>query len=61
MVETVRADLITCPFCGYQDKESWKAFDLNEEDKETECSECGKPFHVTRNVSVDYTSREIKP
>lgn len=45
---------ITCPYCGYEFSDSWE---YRQECDEEECCECGKKFHWSRNVSVDYTSK----
>ena len=47
-------DEITCPWCGYEDPDSWE-FGA-EYDEEYECSHCGKPFFVEKRVEVTYTS-----
>lgn len=47
-------DEITCPWCGYEDPDSWEFED--EYDEEYECSHCGKPFFVEKRVVVTYTS-----
>ena len=51
-----------CPYCGHEDKDSWK---LNfgpgtDEEIETECGTCGETFMVPRVVTVDYTTRKIE-
>lgn len=46
---------ITCPWCGYEDPDSWE-FDDDYDDK-YECPSCGKPFVLEKLVEVTYTSR----
>lgn len=46
---------ITCPWCGYEDTDSWE-FDA-EYDDDYECPSCGKPFILERIVEVTYTSK----
>lgn len=46
---------ITCPWCGYEDTDSWE-FDA-EYDVDYECPSCGKPFILERIVEVTYTSK----
>lgn len=48
-------DEITCPWCGYEDPDSWE-FD-DEYDDKYECLRCGKPFVLEKLVEVTYTSR----
>lgn len=47
-------DEITCPWCGYEDPDSWE-FE-GECDDEYECPSCGELFILERNVSITYTS-----
>lgn len=53
--EQWRKNYITCPWCGYEEPDSWE-FGA-EYDEEYECSYCGKPFFVEQLVEVTYTSR----
>ena len=48
-------DNITCPWCGYEDPDSWE-FD-DEYDDKYECLSCGKPFVLEKFVEVTYTSK----
>ncbi len=48
-------EAITCPWCGYEDPDSWE-FD-DEYDDKYECLRCGKPFVLEKLVEVTYTSR----
>lgn len=47
---------ITCPHCGYKDKDSWERTGDDGEMKEIDCDSCDKPFTVETHVSVSYTS-----
>lgn len=50
-----------CPWCGYEHLDTWDFFDRNTEEtvEGAECDRCGRPFTITRNVSVTYsTERE---
>lgn len=49
---------IVCPFCGYEDRDSWEVGKGQEGETETDCRDCGKTFLVVRHVSVDYSSRK---
>lgn len=55
--EQYGADNITCPYCGYEDVDSWEA---NESDDHYECSNCGSYFSYEREVSVSYYSSPIE-
>ena len=49
---------ITCPYCGYEDKNSWE-FDYDEETQQ-DCGRCGKEFNVSREISVTYSTSRIE-
>jgi len=44
---------ITCPYCGYENGDSWEA---DESDEHYECPNCGSYFSYEREVSVTYYS-----
>lgn len=48
---------IICPYCGYEDADSWEADEL---DYHYECPNCGSYFSYEREVSVSYYSRPIE-
>jgi hypothetical protein len=49
--------LITCPLCGYEDRDSWEVeFDSMEGETEVDCKSCGETFGVFREVAVTYSS-----
>jgi DNA-directed RNA polymerase subunit RPC12/RpoP len=50
----------TCPYCAHVDKDSWEIDfgDCMDGDAEVDCPECGEPYIVTRNVTVDYSTRK---
>mgnify|MGYP001616931775 CR=1 FL=1 len=49
---------ITCPYCGYVDKNSWEvSFEGGlEGDEVLECNSCSETFIATRHVDVTYSS-----
>ena len=51
--EQFKTENIVCPWCGYENKDSWE---LPNEDDEYECPECGRVFEYQRNFEVTYTS-----
>lgn len=53
--ECTRTDAIICPYCGYEDKES---SEYSEYDNSAFCGSCDKEFHLTVNVSVNYSTRK---
>lgn len=52
--------LITCPYCGHKDRDSWEFGGDEGSAEEQECGECERTFMVTRHVSITYTSEPIK-
>lgn len=49
---------LKCPYCGYEDSDSWE---LEEEDSEYECLQCGGIISYERIVTVDYSSEAVRP
>lgn len=54
--EQSHMNLITCPYCGHEDQDSWEFGGRQEEPLEVECGECERAFIVTMYVEVTYTS-----
>lgn len=48
---------IVCPYCGYENQDSWECSD--DEDEEI-CGNCGSTFSYERIVTVEYTSYPVK-
>lgn len=48
---------ITCPYCGYENCDSWEADD---DEDECKCPCCGSVFSYQRNVTVEYCSQPVK-
>lgn len=48
---------ITCPYCGYENSDSWEAGD---DEDEYECPRCGSVFSYQRNVTVEYCSQPVR-
>lgn len=60
--ETERTDNIICPYCGYEDRDSWEVdfgpgFDG---DTTVVCGSCEQEFHASRMVDVCYTTKRLK-
>lgn len=49
-------DKIKCPYCDYEDINSWE---LDEFPGTTTCGNCQEEFHVYRHIEVTYSSRKI--
>lgn len=55
--EQYGTDNITCPYCGYENADSWEA---DESDDHYECPNCGSYFSYEREISVSYYSSPIE-
>ena len=58
--ERLHMDRITCPYCGWENQDSWEFGGRQEEPLDVECGECERSFVVTMYVEVSYTSRPIE-
>lgn len=47
---------IKCPYCGYEDFDSWEADDSSDEN---ECGKCGLSFSYTRWIEITYSSKPV--
>ncbi len=56
-IEHEYTDNVVCPYCGYEDEDSWE---LDDDSGETECGSCDKKFEYSRNRSVDYCTSKIQ-
>ena len=43
---------IICPYCGYEDKESWEY----EDEGSWECENCENEFVVVRHIDITYST-----
>lgn len=48
-IETKYTHYATCPWCGYENMDSWEL-----DDGEYDCPSCEKPIVVVRDVCVTY-------
>lgn len=49
--EAYNEDCLVCPYCGYEDKDS---FELPDEDNEYVCPRCGSVLKYNRNITISY-------
>lgn len=59
---TIRTQNVICPYCGYEDKDSWDIdFGLGlDGDRYIVCVHCREEFFISRIVDVKYTSQKRK-
>jgi len=53
-------NFITCPYCGYEDQDSWKEHMDDGDHIKTNCQSCGKEFRVQCDISIKYTSEPLE-
>jgi len=46
---------VVCPYCGYEHGDSWE---IDQNDFEMECEECGMRFKGYREIEVTYSSEK---
>lgn len=59
---TIRTQNVTCPYCGYEDKDSWE-IDFGpglDGDRNIVCVHCQNEFFTSRIVDAKYTSQKLK-
>lgn len=54
MVEELRENNITCPYCKTENIDSWEI--REDSDDKYLCDDCGKYFSWSRQIHVEYTS-----
>ena len=50
-----------CPYCGHKEPDAWE-IDFGpglDGDTETQCGSCEKEYFVSRNVTIDYSTKKI--
>lgn len=55
-MEHLYTDNITCPYCNWEDEDSWE---LRENSAELICGNCGEEFFVERDIQVTYSTLPI--
>lgn len=58
--DTEYTNLITCPYCGHEDHDSWEFSGEDGEELEETCGKCGEEFYAVRSVTIDYSTRKKK-
>lgn len=59
-IDTQFTRYATCPYCGYENRDSWELHFNGEEDIETTCFKCEKDYLVSQIVDITYCSAKIK-
>ena len=50
---------LVCPYCGYEDRDSWEVYPGEEDLEVCECGSCGKEFRAWRNISITYSTEKL--
>lgn len=58
MIDTDDTDEIICPYCAYQDKESYADNGGDEGEFATGCVNCGRIIIADRTIEVTYSTRK---
>lgn len=58
-IDATNTGEITCPYCGFEYGDSQEFLSGGEEDDIETCEECGKKFHWSRSICVDYNSKKL--
>lgn len=60
-IETEYTEEPICPYCGNEESDAWEIdFGIGlDGDTEIYCSDCGKEYHLSRNVIVSYSSKRL--
>lgn len=53
--DTDYTDEVVCPHCGYEHSDSWEMSEGHHE-----CGDCCRPFEITQNVEVTYSTEKSK-
>ena len=56
IIETEMQDLPTCPYCGETESDY---YDVSEGGSDVMCGSCGRYYHCTKNVQIDFTSETL--
>jgi transcription elongation factor Elf1 len=51
---------IVCPYCGYEDQDSWEVMPREEDLGVIECGMCGEEFEAERDVNITYSTYKLK-
>ena len=51
---------LTCPYCDFEDEDSWEISPWEEDIGDIDCQSCWKTFLATRHIKYSYCSKIIK-
>ena len=53
-------DNMICPYCGYEDEDSYVSVMGRDKDSRYTCEDCGKEFLATTKTVTTYTTRRLE-
>jgi hypothetical protein len=59
-IDTDLTENCICPYCGYEDTDSWELSGDDGETNETTCGSCGEDFEYSRNITITFSSSKLK-
>lgn len=59
-MEHIQEPLIKCPYCDWEDNDSWEFGGPGENEGVRTCGACERDFIVNREVEITYTTKRIK-
>ena len=57
-IDTQFTRYATCPYCGYEDKDSWELHIDREEEIDDDCAKCGKTYLVSCCFDITYSTQK---
>lgn len=57
---TYNHDFVECPYCHYEDRDSWELGDGGEGCGTTECGHCEREFQWSRTFTINYKGSPLK-
>lgn len=55
-IDTKYTDVLVCPYCGYQHRDTFEIEDAEEASKESYCDSCGKMFFYETETRRTFSS-----
>lgn len=56
IIDTSYTDYMTCPYCGFEDIDDYGE---SYNDEKIYCTECGRYFECTSELSIHYSTQKI--
>lgn len=60
-IETRYTRDATCPYCGYENRDSWELHLDSGHEIEVDCGKCEKTYLVSCDIDITYCSHKKEP